>query len=279
MRITLFGAGGPVGHELLKPLAALGELVVHDRTSADLQRPHELTAAVRQERPDLIVNAAAYTAVDKAESEPEKARHVNGTAVTTLGHATADLGATLVHFSTDYVFDGTKAGRYVETDEPRPLSFYGRTKLEGEEAVAATGCRHWIFRTSLVYAAHGHNFVRTILRLAREREEFRVVDDQFGSPKSAELIAAVTAIAVGRLAARLGPLPTRASRRDHLVPVCEGRPGGGTRPRRRPPLPAGKRRGHRHPRLPSPGRAAGQLTARHHEAGNRPQHSPARMAG
>jgi dTDP-4-dehydrorhamnose reductase len=134
-----------------------------------------------------------------------------------MARAAADLGATLVHYSTDYVFDGTKAGRYVETDEPKPLSVYGATKLEGERAVMASGCRHWIFRTTWVYAAHGHNFIRTMLRLGRERDELRVVDDQFGAPTAARLIAEVTAACIGRLATGSPP----ASGVYHLAPHGE----------------------------------------------------------
>jgi len=283
MRILLLGKGGQVGRELQGPLAAIGDLLAVDRTSGDLERPDDLAALVRRERPDVIVNAAAYTAVDKAESEPEKAGLVNAAAVAVLAGAAADLGATLVHYSTDYVFDGTKAGRYVESDRPNPLSVYGRTKLEGEQAVAASGCRHWIFRTTWVYAAHGHNFVRTMLRLARERDELRVVDDQFGAPTSARLIAAVTADchrpARGRPGPRLGPLPPRPARGDHLVPVRPGDPGRGPSRRRPPPLPPGKRRRDRHGRLPAPRPPASQLAARHHEARNCPQHPAAGVAG
>lgn len=217
MRILLVGKGGQVGRELQGPLAAHGDLMSLDRSAADLEHPDDLAAVVGRERPDVIVNAAAYTAVDKAESEPEKARVVNAAAVAALARAAAERGATLVHYSTDYVFDGTKRGRYVETDEPHPLSVYGRTKLEGEAAVAAAGCRHWIFRTTWVYAAHGHNFVRTMLRLARERDELRVVDDQFGVPTAARLIAAVTADCIGRLASGAAP----ASGIYHLAPHGE----------------------------------------------------------
>jgi len=217
MQIMLVGKGGQVGHELLRPLAAIGDLVSFDRTGANLERPDELSALLRRERPDVIVNAAAYTAVDKAESEFERARLVNATAVGAMARAAADLGATLVHYSTDYVFDGTKAGRYVETDEPKPLSVYGATKLEGERAVMASGCRHWIFRTTWVYAAHGHNFIRTMLRLGRERDELRVVDDQFGVPTAARLIAEVTAACIGRLATGSPP----ASGVYHLAPHGE----------------------------------------------------------
>ena len=211
MKIVLVGKGGQVGRELLGPLAAVGDLAAFDRGTADLERPDEVAALLRRERPDVIVNAAAYTAVDKAESEPDRARLVNETAVATLAHAAAELGATLVHYSTDYVFDGTKPGRYLETDEPQPLSVYGATKLGGERAVAAAGCRHWIFRTTWVYAAHGHNFIRTMLRLGRDRDTLRVVDDQFGVPTSARLIAEVTAACLGRLAAGTPPARVAAT--------------------------------------------------------------------
>ena len=217
MKIVLVGKGGQVGRELVGSLAAMGEVAAFDRAAADLEQPDELSALLRREQPDVIVNAAAYTAVDKAESEPDRARLVNATAVGTMAQVAADLGAALVHYSTDYVFDGTKAGRYVETDEPRPLSVYGVTKLEGERAVAASGCRHWIFRTTWVYAAHGHNFVRTMLRLGRERDELRVVDDQFGAPTAARLIAEVTAACIGRLATGSPP----ASGVYHLAPHGE----------------------------------------------------------
>ena len=217
MKIVLVGKGGQVGRELVGSLAAIGDVAAFDRGGADLERPDELLALLRRERPDVIVNAAAYTAVDKAESEPDRARIVNEVAVGALAHAAADLGATLVHYSTDYVFDGTKPGRYVETDEPHPLSVYGATKLGGERAVTATGCRHWVFRTTWVYAAHGHNFIRTMLRLGRERDSLRVVDDQFGVPTSARLIAEVTAACIGRLAT--GSPPTSGV--YHLAPHGE----------------------------------------------------------
>lgn len=217
MKIVLLGKGGQVGRELLGQLAGCGEVAAFDRTAADLERPDEVVALLRGERPDVIVNAAAYTAVDRAESEADKARLANADAVAAIAGEAARQGAALVHYSTDYVFDGTKAGRYAETDEPHPLSVYGATKREGEQAIAAAAGRHWILRTSWVYAAHGHNFVRTILRLAREREELRIVDDQLGSPTSARLIAAVTATIVGRLAAGTAP----ATGIYHLAPHGE----------------------------------------------------------
>ncbi len=217
MKIVLIGKGGQVGRELVGSLAAIGDVAAFDRAGADLERPDDLSALLRRERPEVVVNAAAYTAVDKAESEPDRARIVNELAVGALAHAAADLGATLVHYSTDYVFDGTNPSRYVETDEPHPLSVYGATKLGGERAVAAAGCRHWVFRTTWVYASHGHNFIRTMLRLGRERDSLRVVDDQFGVPTSARLIAEVTAACIGRLATG-SPL---ASGVYHLAPHGE----------------------------------------------------------
>lgn len=205
MRILLFGKNGQVGAEiepLLRPLAGeSGGLVALDRAAADLADPAAVREAIRRERPDLVVNAAAYTAVDRAEAEPEAARMVNATSVATMAGEVARLGGWLVHYSSDYVFDGTKAGAYVETDAPAPLSVYGRTKREGEQAIAASGCRHLVFRTSWVYAARGTNFPRTILRLARERPALSVIDDQIGAPTAASRIAAVTAAAIARLAA------------------------------------------------------------------------------
>jgi dTDP-4-dehydrorhamnose reductase len=218
MKILLLGARGQVGGELPGPLAACGDVAAFDRSHADLEHPDAVVDLVRRERPDVIVNAAAYTAVDRAESEPDRARQVNATAVGLLATEARRLGAMLVHYSTDYVFDGGKSGRYVETDEPHPLSVYGATKLEGERAIAAAGCRHWIFRTTWVYAAHGHNFVRTMLRLARERDELRVVDDQFGVPTPAPLIADVTGAFVRRLA---DPAGAPADGIYHLAPHGE----------------------------------------------------------
>ena len=206
MKILLLGKNGQVGRELEPLLAALGRSVPLDRGQADLERPESVRDAIRGARPDVIVNAAAYTAVDRAESEPEKARTVNAESVAVMAEEAARSGAWLVHYSTDYVFDGTKPGSYVETDATCPANTYGRTKREGEEAVAASGCRHLVFRTSWVYAAHGANFPRTILRLARERPELAIVDDQVGAPTAAARIAAVTAAAVARLAGG-GPPP------------------------------------------------------------------------
>jgi dTDP-4-dehydrorhamnose reductase len=205
MRIVLFGRGGQVGGELVSRLPACGEVVAYGRQEAAFDRPADVAALARDARPDVIVNAAAYTAVDRAETEADLARVVNAETVARLADEARRRGALLVHYSTDYVFDGTKAGAYVEDDEPAPLSAYGRTKLAGERAVAESGCRHWIFRTSWVYAARGHNFVRTMLKLARERDELKVVDDQFGAPTPAALIADVTTAFVRRLGAGQAP--------------------------------------------------------------------------
>lgn len=196
-RILLLGRDGQLGWELQRSLAPLGKLIALSRAQADLEKPATLRDTIRSNAPDLIVNAAAYTAVDKAESEPDLALLVNGHAVQVLAEEAGKLGALLVHYSTDYVFDGSKSGPYTEDDAPNPLGVYGRTKLDGERAIRASGCRHLIFRTSWVYAARGGNFVKTILRLAGERDELRVVADQIGAPTSAELLADVTALCAG----------------------------------------------------------------------------------
>ena len=207
MKIVLFGRGGQLGRELEQVLPSLGQLAAFGRDQADLERPDAIQALLRRESPDLVVNAAAYTAVDKAESEPERARQINADTVGVIATETARLGGWLVHYSTDYVFDGGKSGSYVETDPTGPLGVYGATKLAGEQLIAATGCRHLVFRTSWVYAAHGANFIRTILRLGQEREELSVVEDQIGAPTSAARIAAVTVAAIGRLAGGEVDLP------------------------------------------------------------------------
>lgn len=193
MRILLTGANGQVGWELRRSLAPLGNLDAFDRAALDLEKSEEIRARMRELRPNVIVNAGAYTAVDKAESEPELAFAVNAHAPEILAEETKRLGALLIHYSTDYVFDGTKAGPYVETDTPNPFSVYGKSKLAGENAIRATGCRHVILRTSWVYASRGKNFLLTILRLAKERPELRVVDDQHGAPTWARDIADTSA--------------------------------------------------------------------------------------
>jgi len=192
-RILLVGPSGQVGHELARALPALGEVTSLGRPEVDLARPETLREAVRALRPDVIVNAAAYTAVDRAEEEPEAARAVNAVGPAVLAEEAARAGALLVHYSTDYVFDGAKQTPYTEDDEPNPLSVYGRTKLEGEEAIRESGARHLILRTSWVYGAHGHNFLLTMLRLMAERPVLRVVADQHGSPTWSRYLAERTA--------------------------------------------------------------------------------------
>ncbi|WP_298011731.1 dTDP-4-dehydrorhamnose reductase [uncultured Aquabacterium sp.] len=206
MHILLLGKGGQVGWELQRALAPLGQVTALDFDTpgpaaapdlrADFSQPEQVAALVRAVRPDVIVNAAAHTAVDKAESEPDLARAINATTPGLVARAAADLGALLVHYSTDYVFDGSGTAARDEAAATAPLSVYGRTKLEGEQAIQASGCRHLIFRTSWVYAARGGNFAKTMLRLAAERDQLKVIDDQIGAPTGADLLADVTAHAI-----------------------------------------------------------------------------------
>ncbi len=200
MRILLFGKGGQVGWELQRSLLPLGEVVALDFDSevhcGDFMRPEKLVQTVRKVQPDVIVNAAAYTAVDKAQSEPELARLINALSPGVLAEEAERIGAWLVHYSTDYVFDGRGHRPWVETDKPAPINVYGETKLEGEQLVVTRCRRHLIFRTSWVYAARGGNFAKTMLRLAQERERLTVVDDQIGAPTGADLLADVTAHAL-----------------------------------------------------------------------------------
>lgn len=204
-RILLLGSQGQVGWELQRALAPLGELTALDRRGtgpwqADLSQPERLAPMLDALAPQVIVNAAAHTAVDKAESEPELAQAINATAPGELGRWAAAHDATLVHYSSDYVFDGSGHTARSEDAPTGPLSVYGRSKLAGEEAIRASGCRHLILRTSWVYAARGGNFARTMLRLAAERDELRVIADQVGAPTGAELLADVTAHALRALA-------------------------------------------------------------------------------
>lgn len=192
------GSNGQVGFELRRSLAPLGRVVALDRSACDFSRPDDIRRVVREYRPDVIVNSAAYTAVDKAESEARLAYLINGTAVGILAEEAKALGSLLVHYSTDYVFDGTKAGPYVETDAVNPQSVYGKSKLAGEQAIAAAGAANLVFRTCWVAGAHGGNFAKTMLKLGRERDNLRVIADQFGAPTTAALIADVTAQVVAR---------------------------------------------------------------------------------
>lgn len=201
MRIMVTGCNGQVGWELTRELSALGEVVACGRDRADLSNPLALKSVVADVRPNVLVNAAAYTAVDSAESDEANARRVNAQAAGVLAEAARVAGALFVHYSTEYVFDGTKRTPYLETDVPNPLNVYGRTKLEGERAVAASADDWLIFRTSWVYAPRGRNFLRTMLRLATQRDALSVVSDQIGAPTAARAIAQWTAHAV-RQAAR-----------------------------------------------------------------------------
>lgn len=206
MKILLLGKNGQVGWELQRSLAPLGEVIALGRTAegelcGDLGDLQGLRRTLRHVRPNVIVNAAAHTAVDKAESEPDLAHRLNALAPELLATEAKSLGALLVHYSTDYVFDGSGTQPWVESDVTAPLSVYGRTKLEGEQRTQASGCRHLIFRTSWVYAARGGNFAKTMLRLAQERDELNVIDDQWGAPTGADLIADVTAHAIRHVGA------------------------------------------------------------------------------
>ena len=197
MRVLVTGCRGQIGAEVVRALAGRAEVIAHDHASLDLTTPDAIARGVREARPDVVVNAAAYTAVDRAESDEPAAHAVNALAPAILAEEARRAGALLVHFSTDYVFDGTKAGAYVETDTPRPPNAYGRTKLEGERAIAASGAAYLIVRTSWVYGPQGGNFVRTMLRLAETREELRVVDDQRGAPTSSLQLARATVELIG----------------------------------------------------------------------------------
>lgn len=197
-RILLTGRYGQVGWELERILPKVGEAFAFGRNEMDLANPEQIREKIRLIKPDVIVNAAAYTAVDKAEEEPGPAMAVNGIAPGILAEEAKNLGALLVHYSTDYVFDGTKAEPYTEEDEPNPLNVYGKTKLAGEKAIQATWEKHLILRTSWVYGMRGKNFLLTILKLAKEKDEIRVVDDQVGAPTWCRMIAEGTALILSR---------------------------------------------------------------------------------
>ena len=203
MKILLLGKNGQVGWELQRSLAPLGEVLALNRHSphycGDLSKPEQLAQTVLAYKPDFIVNAAAHTAVDKAESEPELARVLNAYAPSALAKAAEQVGAWLVHYSTDYVFDGSGMHARQEGEGTGPLSVYGQTKLDGEKAIVASGCKYLIFRTSWVYAARGANFAKTMFRLAQERHKLTVINDQYGAPTGADLIADATAHAMRRV--------------------------------------------------------------------------------
>ena len=200
MKILLFGKGGQVGWELQRSLAPLGEVIALDFDSTehcgDLTNLQGIAQTIRTIAPDVIVNAAAHTAVDKAESEPELARTINALAPGVIAQEAKRNNAWLIHYSTDYVFDGSGDKPWLETDPTGPLSVYGATKLEGEQLIEQSGCKRLIFRTSWVYAARGGNFAKTMLRLAQERDKLSVIDDQIGAPTGADLLADITAHAI-----------------------------------------------------------------------------------
>jgi dTDP-4-dehydrorhamnose reductase len=214
-RILLIGKNGQVGWELRRALAPMAQVEGVDFPEIDLANPDSIRHWVRHTRPQVVINAAAYTAVDKAETDSDLAMRINGAAPGILAQEARDAGALMVHYSTDYVFDGAKTGPYVETDAPNPLSTYGRSKLAGDLAVQAVGGAYLIFRLSWVYGARGQNFLLTILRLARQRNQLRVVNDQVGAPTWCRLVAQATALALGQIAAQ--PDPAAFSGLYHLA--------------------------------------------------------------
>ncbi len=233
MKLLVTGISGQVGYELLRTLAPLGDVVGVDRSAMDLSDPQRIRDVIHAERPDVVVNAAAYTAVDRAEVERETAFKINATAPRVMAEALqASGGGALVHFSTDYVFDGAKRGPYFENDRPNPLSAYGRSKLEGEQAIRASGVPHLILRTSWVYGKRGRNFLNTMLSLFEEKPQLRIVDDQIGAPTWSRWIARGTAevlakcLAGGAFREELGgTYHLTAGGLDQLVRLCEHHPG------------------------------------------------------
>jgi dTDP-4-dehydrorhamnose reductase len=202
LRLLVTGATGQIGWQLQRTLAPLGEVTACTRSELDLADPDAAAKFVRELAPDIVVNAAAYTAVDKAESEPDLVQTINATAPGRIAAELARTGGLLIHYSTDYVFDGAKASPYEEDDPTSPLNVYGQTKLAGEQQISRTGCAHIILRTTWVYDIRGKNFLRTVLRLAREKEELRMVSDQHGAPTWARAIAEATAQIVARCSQR-----------------------------------------------------------------------------
>lgn len=200
MRVLLLGANGQVGSVLSRKLPNLGEVKACGRKEVDLTNKSSITKTIDEFNPDVIVNAAAYTVVDKAEGERELAFKINADAVGILAHEASKRNIWLIHYSTDYVFDGTKAGRYSESDTPNPINVYGESKLAGEQVIGASGCKHLVFRTTWVIGVDGHNFAKTILRLAKERDSLRVINDQFGVPTAPALIARATTSAIESMA-------------------------------------------------------------------------------
>jgi dTDP-4-dehydrorhamnose reductase len=219
-RILLVGYAGQVGVELQRSFSDAAELICHDRDTVDLAVPDQVSAMVRRAAPDIILNAAAYTAVDRAETDREAAMAVNAVASGILAEEALRTDALLIHYSTDYIFDGSKTSPWVESDKPNPLNVYGASKLAGEEAIQQAGGRYLIFRTSWVYGPHGNNFLLTMLRLAKERDRLNIVDDQIGSPTSSITLADATrAVVDGLLAGRFGS-PDNWSGLYHMT--CSG---------------------------------------------------------
>lgn len=220
--ILLTGVNGQVGYELARTLQGIGRVVALDRQALDLRDPERVRSVLRELRPAVVVNPAAYTAVDRAEDEREEARHLNAALPAMLAEECARTNAWLVHYSTDYVFDGTKGRPYVETDAVAPLNVYGETKLAGEQAIAASGCRHLILRTSWVYGARGANFMRTILRLAEQRPELTIVADQFGAPTWSRTIAELSAGMLSQIACAERTRPGSADALSGLYHLTNG---------------------------------------------------------
>ena len=217
LRLLITGANGQLGWHLRRSLAPLGSVLAIDVQEVDLTDLNAVSHTVREYAPDVVANAAAYTAVDKAESEPDLAYAINAAAPARIADECARSGALLIHYSTDYVYDGSKTGPYVEDDAPAPLSAYGRTKLEGDKVIMASGCAYLILRTTWVYDIRGKNFLRTVLRLAREKEELRMVGDQYGAPTWARGLAEATTIILAKLLERRGSTGTWKSGLFHLT--------------------------------------------------------------
>jgi dTDP-4-dehydrorhamnose reductase len=225
LKILLLGKDGQVGFELQRSLAPLGDLIALDSTQGNLLNLPELTKTILKISPDIMVNAAAYTAVDKAEietAETEKSNLINAIAVKTLAEIAKKMKALLIHYSTDYVFDGSGNTPWTEEDIPKPLNLYGLSKFQGEQAIIQSGCSHLIFRTSWVYSARGNNFAKTILKLAQERESLKMIDDQIGAPTSAKFLAEMTAECIKKvLDKNTGRINFRLLGLYHLVPKGE----------------------------------------------------------
>lgn len=217
LRLLITGANGQLGWHLRRSLAPLGSVLAIDVQEVDLTDLNAVSHTVREYAPDVVANAAAYTAVDKAESEPDLAYAINAAAPARIADECARSGALLIHYSTDYVYDGSKTGPYVEDDAPAPLSAYGRTKLEGDKVIMASGCAYLILRTTWVYDIRGKNFLRTVLRLAREKEELRMVGDQYGAPTWARGLAEATTIILAKLLECRGSTGTWKSGLFHLT--------------------------------------------------------------